>query len=264
VGQAMLLRGSFQEAQVYYKRALESARHPLGEAQATLGTVALSLVISGFVFWTFGRKMGRVAGITNRLREVGRPGTATVVAIGDTGITVNNDPVVAFTLDVTVDDAPSYRVEIRQLMSRLMMGAVMPDAQLSVLVDPSAPDRVAIDWSATPEEAPQAGAQKFNVSSAADTLRLGRPGTAVITSMKDLGDISDLGVVPEGAPGDDDRVFLIEMSVKLSGRSPYDATVGHRVPLHLAGKVGPRTEVVVGVDRDDDQGVAIDWEKLGG
>jgi len=43
LGQAMLLRGSFQEAQVFYKRALESAENPLGEARATLGLVRVDL-----------------------------------------------------------------------------------------------------------------------------------------------------------------------------------------------------------------------------
>jgi hypothetical protein len=43
MGQAMLLRGHYQEAQVYYKKALETAGHLQGEAQAALGLVRVAL-----------------------------------------------------------------------------------------------------------------------------------------------------------------------------------------------------------------------------
>lgn len=43
LGQAMLLRGRFNEAQVYFKRALETTNQPMGQAQATIGMVRSEL-----------------------------------------------------------------------------------------------------------------------------------------------------------------------------------------------------------------------------
>jgi hypothetical protein len=133
---------------------------------------------------------------------------------------------------------------------------------------------VAIDWT----QAPQPGARVASgmgpgmgeisanmgepvagVGSAAELLRKGRRGTAVIRSATDSGDISDLGVVDATDPGRDDRIYVFELEVKLPGRSPYQARIGHRVPERLYGKVAPGMEIVVAVDRDNDQEVAIDW-----
>ena len=231
-----------------------------GDAQGALFTVAVSAAISGFVFQTFGRKMGRLSGVDDRLREAGMAGTAKILGMADTGITVNENPVAAFTLEVSVEGRDPYQVKIRQLMSRLMTGAVLPGMTVPVLVDPDRPKRVAI--AGPPDGTGSEGAAvqpEITTSSAAELLRTGRRGTAVITSVEDIGDLSDLGVVEEGAEGDDDRAFMIGLEVKLPGRSPFDAQVAHRVPERLVGRIGPRTSVEVAVDRDDDADVAIDW-----
>ncbi|MEK7252246.1 MAG: hypothetical protein AAB198_03185 [Actinomycetota bacterium] len=243
----------------------------VGSARGSLAIVALSLSIPGFTLWLFGKRMGRVSGMTSKLREAGIPGTATIVAVGDTGVTVNNDPVAAFTLDVAVDDGIPYRVHIRQLVSRVLMGAVLPGSRVGVVVDPVERELVTIDWSQAheaPPSNPSGGGvpnlEGAKVGSAAELLSRGRRGTAVITAMQDMGDISDLNLAEPGSAGDDDRVFLVQLEVKLPGRQAYAATIGHRVPERFVGKVGPRTTVDVAVGRDDDQEVAIDWDAVGG
>jgi hypothetical protein len=100
------------------------------------------------------------------------------------------------------------------------------------------------------------------VESAAELLERGRHGTAVIKSASDSGDISDLGIVDSSDAGRDDRIYILDLEVKLPGRSPYSARVGHRVPERLFGRIGPGMEIEVAVDRDDDQDVAIDWSHL--
>ena len=238
-----------------------------GGAQGGFGIAAVALAISGFTFWMFGRAMGRVSGMTARLQKSGLPGTATIVAVGDTGVTVNNDPVVKFVLDVAVADGIPYRVETRQLVSRVLIGSVVTGTKVAVRVDPDRKDDVAIDWSqpaqdgSSPAAAPLSGGK---VGSAAELLTSGKRGTAIITAMQDMGDISDLGYVAGDAPNADDRMFLVQLEVKLPGRAAYPATVGHRVPERLVGKVGPRTAVDVAVGRDDDQEVASDWDSVTG
>jgi ABC-type branched-subunit amino acid transport system substrate-binding protein len=43
LGQAMLLRRRFNEAQVYFKKALDAAQHPLGQAKANIGMATAAL-----------------------------------------------------------------------------------------------------------------------------------------------------------------------------------------------------------------------------
>jgi hypothetical protein len=252
-----------------------------GEARAALIITGISLLIPAVIMRGVGRRVGNLTGIQPDFIATGTRGTATVTGVGETGVTINNDPVLAFGLDLNVPGSPAT-TEIRQRMPRFLMGAVIPGAEVEVVADREDPSRVAIDWTVTPRPgagtasaraaSPGPGMERISenmgepvtgVSSAAETLRKGRRGTAVIQSAKDSGDISDLGVVDPTDPGRDDRIYVLELEVKLPGRSPYVARVGHRVPERLFGRIGPGMTLEVAVDRDDDQGVAIDWEKVG-
>lgn len=251
-----------------------------GEARGALIITGISLLIPALIMRGVGRRVGSITGIQPDFIATGTRGTATVTSVGETGVTINNDPVLAFGLAVDIPGSPTA-TQIRQRMPRFLMGAVLPGAEVDVVADSEDPSRVAIDWTVAPR--PGAGAARMaaaspgqgmeqisenmgepvtGVSSAAETLRKGRRGTAVIKSAKDAGDISDLGVVGSTDPGRDDRIYILELEVKLPGRSPYPARVGHRVPERLFGRIGPGMTVDVAVDRDDDQDVAIDWEKV--
>ena len=71
-----------------------------GEGRMAFVTTGIALSIAGLVFYLIGRQLGGLAGLTKHMRASGLPGTATVVGVSDTGVTVNNDPVAALTLDV--------------------------------------------------------------------------------------------------------------------------------------------------------------------
>lgn len=251
-----------------------------GEARGALIITGVSLLIPALIMRGVGRRVGSITGIRPDFIDTGTRGTATVTRIGETGVTINNEPVLEFGLALDIPGSPAA-TEIRQRMPRFLLGAVLPGAQVDVVAHPGDPSRVAIDWSVAPRPgagtaqmvapSPGPGMEKISenmgepvtgVSSAAETLRKGRRGTAVIKSARDAGDISDLGVVDSTDPGRDDRIYVLELEVKLPGRSPYLARVGHRVPERLFGRIGPGMSVKVGVDRDDDQGVAIDWDKV--
>ena len=142
-----------------------------------------------------------------------------------------------------------------------------PDIR-AVLVDPADRQHLAIDWQSGATAAAPAVHEPTPATSAGgirdieELLRTGRRATALITSMEDAGDMSELGLVEVGTSGDDDRLFIIGLEVKQSGLSPYEVRVAHRVPERLLGRVGPRTRVEVGVDRDDDHAVGIDWDTI--
>jgi len=78
-----------------------------------------------------------------------RPGTATVVAVTDTGMMVNNDPVVMLDLSVTVDGREPYAVRIRQIVGKLYVARLQPGADFPVVVDVQDPYQVTIQWNET-------------------------------------------------------------------------------------------------------------------
>jgi hypothetical protein len=78
------------------------------------------------------------------LYNAGRPGTARVDAIRDTGITINDNPTVEFDLSVSLDGAEPYAVTHRQSISRLAIGGFQPGATVPVKVDPADPQSLII------------------------------------------------------------------------------------------------------------------------
>ena len=83
--------------------------------------------------------MHRQAETSERLMASGRQGTATVTALRDTGVTINDNPQVELDLDVSVGGMPVYPVTHRQVISRLAIAGFQPGATLPVRVDPLQP-----------------------------------------------------------------------------------------------------------------------------
>lgn len=84
-------------------------------------------------------ELQRQAETAQRLLATGRQGTATVTAIRDTGVTVNDNPQVELDLDVAVEGMPVFPVTHRQVISRLALGSFQPGASVPVRVDPQQP-----------------------------------------------------------------------------------------------------------------------------
>ena len=84
-------------------------------------------------------QMHRQAEAAERLLDIGRLGTATVPALRDTGVTINDNPQVELDLDVAVAGMPVYPVTHRQVISRLAIAGFQPGATLPVRVDPQQP-----------------------------------------------------------------------------------------------------------------------------
>ena len=83
-------------------------------------------------------------GEARRIRRVGQAAEAVVLEIQDTGMTVNNDPIVAFRLEVRPPTGAPYEVNTRGLVGRLDVPRVQPGAVLPVAIDPADPQKVAL------------------------------------------------------------------------------------------------------------------------
>jgi hypothetical protein len=90
----------------------------------------------------------RMSGVSEakRLQETGTPATAHILKIWDTGITVNDDPVIGLEVEIAREDGSLYTATIpKSLVSRLDIPQFQPGLPVSVRIDPQDPAKVAID-----------------------------------------------------------------------------------------------------------------------
>ena len=94
----------------------------------------------------------------SELRAQGMRGEAVVKRLWDTGITVNDDPVVGLQVEVHHAGQASYEATIpKTLVSRLLLPSVQPGSKLTVWIDRANPQRVAVDPGAVSAAPPNGG-----------------------------------------------------------------------------------------------------------
>jgi hypothetical protein len=72
-----------------------------------------------------------------RLMANGQAGSATITAIRDTGVTINDNPTVELDLSVALAGGEPYAVTHRQTISRIAIPSFQPGATVPVRVDPA-------------------------------------------------------------------------------------------------------------------------------
>ena len=232
----------------------------------------ISLLPFGIIFYTVGRRVGRWVGASPDVMEHGVEGTATVTRMWETGVTVNDQPVLGYELQVDVAGEAPFTAETQQLTPRMLTGAILPGSRVGIRWSRESGD-LAIDFSRAPEPAGGTGVAVQDLASAVaaipserrgsadELLRSGRRATARITSVQDVGKtVGELGLAERTSEKWDDSLMLFGLDVKVPGRTVYSMQVMHFVPDDLVGKIGPGLEVPVAVSRDDpEHDVAIDW-----
>jgi hypothetical protein len=79
------------------------------------------------------------------LLKRGTPGWATILAVEETGITINrNYPLAKLRLQVEPAEGEPYQVTAKCLMNRFDIPACQPGARVAVVIDPRHPHRVGI------------------------------------------------------------------------------------------------------------------------
>jgi len=79
------------------------------------------------------------------IREHGTAATARVLELRDTGMTLNENPVVSMRVEVHADGVEPFEATVKALVGRLDVPLVQPGALLPVKYDPSDHTRVALD-----------------------------------------------------------------------------------------------------------------------
>jgi hypothetical protein len=100
-------------------------------AGAIIAVACVALVV--FCFWFFfGPEIRR-----RHLLERGQPAEATILAVEETGITVQgNYPMARFRFEVRPAGGAPYEVTTKCLINRFEIPAYQPGATVSVLIDP--------------------------------------------------------------------------------------------------------------------------------
>ncbi len=102
-------------------------------------TVALSLLSACAI----GQYTGEAE--NKPVRETGISASATVLEVWDTGVRLNDNPVVGFRLEVTLEDGTSYEATTKNVVSIVHIPQVQPGSVLPVRVDPNDHSAVALD-----------------------------------------------------------------------------------------------------------------------
>lgn len=80
------------------------------------------------------------------LRETGLPAPATILRIWDTGITLNDDPVIGMEVEVRPEEGDPFRAIIQKsLISRIAIPQFQPGKEIAVRFDPQDTSQVALD-----------------------------------------------------------------------------------------------------------------------
>ena len=125
----------------------------LGVATGSAGIWIATAVVGVMTFLGFLVVATSKAALGRRTRRrvwaEGIPATARVLSARSNG-SLNNHPYVDLELEVTVPGQSPRTVELRQVISQLMVARIEPDKEIAVKVDRDNPDVVVVDEALTP------------------------------------------------------------------------------------------------------------------
>ncbi|HEX6900546.1 MAG TPA: hypothetical protein VF789_12555 [Thermoanaerobaculia bacterium] len=106
------------------------------------------LAVTSFGCSAITNKIDQMTGVSEarRLQETGEPATARILEIWDTGMTVNDDPVIGLRVEVSRADGSVYTTTIaKSLVSRVHIPQFQPGETVAVRIDPQNSANVALD-----------------------------------------------------------------------------------------------------------------------
>jgi hypothetical protein len=212
-----------------------------------------------------------------RLEQAGVNAEAVLVSVRDTGVTVNNNPRVKLTFNVTAADGTgSFEIETKKTVSRVaiprsgdtfavrydpddhenfeLVGAISSGdaggAQESL--DSASASDIASAVQAT-------GGGTVKRGSAAELLASGQRMTAVLREFSPSG--KTVGDSNPAAPDPNDPVYVMKVDLLMAGSSPIEAVFMHRVPEAKVATLGLGANLDVAVNpANPTREVAIDWD----
>lgn len=136
-------------------------------------TAGLIILFTG-VFYLVYRVFLKPMINANRLQKTGLPGTARILEVKDTGVTINNNPQVKLILEVKNSLGQKYNSQCRVLVSRINPWAYQPGMEVPVKIDPNNEQNVVLDFTGNTNtrNSQQMAQQGNNMNTAALTQEL--------------------------------------------------------------------------------------------
>lgn len=240
---------------------------------ASLGgeTAGPILVIGGvavMMFFSFrmARRMSRGFSGADIL-EQGKPTTAVITSMSQTGTRVNDQPLVEWTLEVKAPDGQTFTHVGNQVLPLLFIGSVRPGmtVPVAVLVEEDGTMEVAIDFARLGSgeggggqiaEGHMAGARLTgNVTTAEDFL------ARAVSAMGEIDAVSETGnTATHPVTGEQFQPYAFTVTVMRAGQEPYQTKLVQRIPDDFIGRIGPGARVPIGIAPDDPNDIIIDWD----
>ncbi len=212
-----------------------------------------------------------------RLEEAGVNAPAQIVAVNDTGMTINNNPRIALTLQVSPTDGTApFQLSKKVTVSRVSIPR--PGDALAVRYDPSDHDNFEIGAASAGAAAPAGAENPFldtanagqiaaaaaadpgdvQRGSAAELLATGQRMTAIVHEFSPTG--KTVGQVDPTKPDPNDPLYVFKVEMPTGGGSPIEAVFIHRVPETKVGTLALGEQLSVAVNpANPTREVAIDW-----
>jgi hypothetical protein len=240
----------------------------------------LSVGFVGLVFLLVALYFGKLD-TTGTLRN-GIPGTAQVISVQDTGVTVNNlNMVVKLGLLVSIGGHAPYQAEVRHVLrGRTAWGSIQPGMTFPVKVDPNDMSTVAIDASpmaaalagfsaappsggrviGAPAMAPS-GQPQIVTMSAADIIARGVKLDGTLISAASTGMTAGQAVAGLPTEQADDPIVHVVFSYRPPGSGELRQEALVRVPDGKSHLLVPGSTVPIAVLADAPSTATIDWTR---
>jgi hypothetical protein len=185
------------------------------------------------------------------LLEHGLLGRGLLLGVQTTNVSTGPDgfekPVCLFTVEVTLDNTPTYQAQCRQAVPVVALAQLVPgQTVVAVRVDPNDQSAIALDFASEPPTV----TVKREGGGAAEVLATGVPVRVVIVQTQPLGMKNEEGV--------DLHAFLL--TVLEDGKVPRQAKVGNPVPSDAVPLLYPGANLPAKVRPEEPDGVVIDWQ----
>lgn len=221
-------------------------------------TVAVILFLGGMFFLFYKLFFGPLINAA-RLQKTGLPGTARILEVKDTGVTINNNPQVKLILEVKTNLGQKYEAKCRVLVSRLNPNAYSPGMEVPVKIDPKNEQNVVIDFTGNAATNPAAGFLQPNKEALKAELEKmqeennalsasGRPARAIIKKYTWLG---------VNVNGNNPYVEL-DLEVLPENMSSFSGKTRAVIAQASVNKYQPGSEIFVKYDLYDNSKVVID------
>lgn len=164
--------------------------------------LAITFLPIGIIFTLVGLFVSRLSANREKLLETGLAGQATVQSVTETGVFVNERPMIRMHLIVSVPGRAPYPVVHNEVVPFIALGMMSPGSALPVAVDPANPQKLAVDWSGETPARALGGAPAMGVYQATAQPVAGMPVPNTLSSLASAAAPNTLSGMPAiGASG---------------------------------------------------------------